>query len=59
MIRYFLTTHGRSWVFSGTFLLFISMMMAGTLIATTLVDPSTVKRADGSSVVIKAEPDWV
>ena len=41
-----------------TFILFIVLMMGGTVLATTLVDPANVRRPDGSPVVVTALPDW-
>ena len=41
-----------------TFLLFIMLMMGGSVLATTLVDPSLVKRPNGTPVAVSALPDW-
>eukprot|EP01050_Picozoa_sp_SAG11_P025038 SAG11_NODE_5523_length_1536_cov_1.781489_1_plen_235_part_00 len=55
---------GANWSSAGssasglTFALFIAIMMGGSLLATTLVDPTKVVRPDGSSVVVQALPNW-
>ena len=41
-----------------TFLLFIALMMAGSLLATTLAPPEDVVRPDGSSVVVQSLSDY-
>ena len=41
-----------------TFLLFIALMIGGSVLATTLVDPALVKRPNGTPVEVTALPDW-
>lgn len=41
-----------------TFLLFIALMIGGSILASTLVDPSNVKRPNGTTVDVTSLPDW-
>ena len=41
-----------------TFLLFIALMIGGSVLATTLVEPSKVKRPNGIAVAVASLPDW-